>query len=396
VNILEIYTTFLPKKGGVQYHIYDLSKYMVKKGHKVSVFTVTTDINVASVQIMDGIQVIRKYVPKPLTFSFLRYLTAIYLSFEIGKLIKKLKVNIVHAHDYLPGVWAALAIANCDRRIPLVVTFHLPIQMTTYLRPFHVMPLEALLKNLLSRIVCAIICISKFTQNETVRLKFPKFKTLVIYNWLREDIKNRHDMNLKNGEIAILRKHGINKSFILTVGRLDERQKNFLGLLLAFRELIKEGLDYQLVMVGEGPCKDYYIRLSKEINIKENVCIISNVSDDELCVLVKTCEIFVLPSRIEGINLSLLEAMSFEKLAIATKVGGTPEIIFNGLNGILVDASPQGLLSGFKRLLLLNKNSLEVMKKRARETVEQRFSFQNCKLTVLLLERVARDGNEHQ
>ena len=62
------------------------------------------------------------------------------------------------------------------------------------------------------------------------------------------------------------------------------------------------------------------------------------VSGNEKDQLIKNADVFILPSYFEGLPISILEAMSFGKPIISTRVGGIPEVVETGVNGILVDA----------------------------------------------------------
>jgi glycosyltransferase involved in cell wall biosynthesis len=121
MNLLEVYPNFQPGQGGVQRHIYDLCIESIKRNHQPIVLTWAQ--SAPSTENIDGILVKRIYLPR--IFSILRHPMILYLSLYMFYLVKKYKVNVIHAHDYLPGQVAALT--GLLSGISTIVTFHLPV-----------------------------------------------------------------------------------------------------------------------------------------------------------------------------------------------------------------------------------------------------------------------------
>jgi GT2 family glycosyltransferase/glycosyltransferase involved in cell wall biosynthesis len=106
-----------------------------------------------------------------------------------------------------------------------------------------------------------------------------------------------------------------------------------------------------------------------------NVHVLGDLPVGEVRKLLASCDVFVLPSRDEALPISLLEAIAFGKAVIATRVGGVPEIIEHGQNGLLVEnEDAQGLAAAIERFysdrLFLQKLGAE-----ARCTFQDRFTF---------------------
>jgi glycosyltransferase involved in cell wall biosynthesis len=178
------------------------------------------------------------------------------------------------------------------------------------------------------------------------------------------------------------------KQYILSVGRLSEKQKHFSVLIHALRLLIAKGHKLDLVIVGNGPDQQAYENYSRKCNVKQNVHLLTAVSDIDLKTVYENCEFFVLPSCFEGLPLVLLEAMSYGKPSIATNVGGVCEVIENGFNGIIVNPSfDNGYLEIEK--LLLAPHTKNMLGEKSRQTVMKRFSERNCKATVSFLENIS-------
>jgi glycosyltransferase involved in cell wall biosynthesis len=299
-------------------------------------------------------------------------------------LVKKYKINIIHAHDYLPGLSAALT--GVFSRTPVVVTFHLPVQYTTFYLPSYLSPfilIEKVFKKCFDFWVGEIICVSKFTFDETLKLGFPISKLKLIYNWVPFSPAQDQQPTLNT-----LRKFNLSgKPYVLSVGRLQERQKCFSILIHAFKLLLNKGHKLDLVIVGGGPDKEAYEKISLRNHTEDKIHFFSNVAKADLANLYKSCVLFVFPSYLEGLPLALLEAMFYGKPIVATMVGGIPEVIEDGYNGLLVNPDSNSILLAMEKMLL-TPGLKESFGRRSKEVVSRKFSRNNMKATISLFERI--------
>jgi glycosyltransferase involved in cell wall biosynthesis len=89
----------------------------------------------------------------------------------------------------------------------------------------------------------------------------------------------------------------------------------------------------------------------------------------------KASDIYVLSSDDEGFGIALVEALSTGLLCVATRGPGPSDIIADGQNGILVEASDEGVRLGLQRALSLGSDERVRLTERARKTVEDRFEI---------------------
>jgi glycosyltransferase involved in cell wall biosynthesis len=124
---------------------------------------------------------------------------------------------------------------------------------------------------------------------------------------------------------------------ILYVGFLNQN-KGIDILLRAFAKYrIQLGMSLKLHIVGLGPARPVLEALSKSLQIDNNVVFHGFIGDKTtLSNIYRHCDLFVLPSRSEGIPKVLLEAMGHGIPILTTNVGGIPDIIQTGINGIMV------------------------------------------------------------
>ncbi len=120
-----------------------------------------------------------------------------------------------------------------------------------------------------------------------------------------------------------------------TVGRLESR-KGHEQFLVAGRELLKlaNGVHPQLLIVGDGPLRDDLTRQARELGIGDSVHFTGGVAD--VRPPLAAMDVFVLPSRAEGMSNALLEAMAAARPVVVTAVGGNGEVVAGERTGVLV------------------------------------------------------------
>lgn len=171
---------------------------------------------------------------------------------------------------------------------------------------------------------------------------------------------------------------------VLSVGRwaASERYKGADLLIHAVSELTREFPDLHLVLVGEGNDLPRLKKLALAANARDNVHFISGLSRDELAACYAACQIFALPSTGEGFGLVFLEAMAFQKPVIGTALGGIPDIVEDGITGILVEPGNPSSLSSALRSLLSNDDLRLGMGQRAGEFVRAHHGFECFRATL--------------
>jgi peptidoglycan/xylan/chitin deacetylase (PgdA/CDA1 family) len=127
-----------------------------------------------------------------------------------------------------------------------------------------------------------------------------------------------------------------------TVARLAT-EKGVDRLLEALPRLLPGNADVRLVIVGDGPERAALEALARSLDVSDRVTFLGfrpRVSE-----VLPLFDVFVLPSRTEGIPLALLEAMAAGRACVATAVGGVPEVIQDGVTGVLVAPDDPAALS---------------------------------------------------
>ena len=384
LNICYLTNEYYPDiRGGIGKFVYILARETAKFGHQVHVITLTRD-NIESVNFEENVWVHRIVVNK-YPKSLLEYdtvndnfnenrMNTLYSHYEeILKINKKCKVDIVQT-----PIWDSLGFyALFDSRFNLVVTLHTSMK-TIFEGVYHIneevefhIEVEKYLLNKSKFIVSNSKAIEK--QYNQYYNDACEGKTFLIPHGL-EDMKKfvkNNDKKLSDNSDNIE---------ILFVGRLEYRK----GIDIIFECVPYICKKYNNVIFrfcgdntinmpnSETTYKDYF--LSKYNEFSERVIFEGYISDEELIDRYSNCDIFIAPSRFESFGLIFLEAMIFSKPVIGTNIGGMPEVVENGVSGILIENENSEDCKKALIKLIENKDIRESMGKNGRRIYEEKFT----------------------
>ncbi len=135
------------------------------------------------------------------------------------------------------------------------------------------------------------------------------------------------------------------------VGRLSE-QKGQLLLLEAAKRLSDEGVDFELVLAGDGDMREALESFIKKQNLDRKVRITGWISGEQVRKEISSARALVLPSFAEGLPVVIMEAMASERPIISTFVAGIPELVRQGEDGWLIPAGDVDALVGAMKACL--------------------------------------------
>jgi glycosyltransferase involved in cell wall biosynthesis len=139
---------------------------------------------------------------------------------------------------------------------------------------------------------------------------------------------NKETWGVANGELVIC-----------TVARLH-KQKGIEKLIRVTQRLNHKGYKLKLMVVGDGPLRQSMSSLIQKLKVN---AVITGFQDS-IYPFMQIADIFVLPSLWEGFGLSIIEAMALSKPVVASNVGGIPEVVVDGITGILTDPKNEASL----------------------------------------------------
>ncbi len=152
--------------------------------------------------------------------------------------------------------------------------------------------------------------------------------------------------------------------------------KRVLDVVNVFAKVARE-VPAQLVLVGDGPDRSAAEWLAHDLGIQHRIHFLGK--QDRINELLPLADLMLMPSELESFGLAALEAMACKVPAIATRVGGVPELIDHGVSGLLFDVGDvDGMAQGAVGLLR-DRDQLQQMREAARRTAQKRF----CSTLVL-------------
>lgn len=220
----------------------------------------------------------------------------------------------------------------------------------------------------LGRLSLRTITLNNQMRAELIRANYNKNNLVHIPNGV--DIKAFHRTN--EPESLKKRKGVENEKIILYIGRLSP-EKGLDFLIRAYAKL-DPALKAKLYIVGEGPELARVQGLIKKYCLEKRVTFFQGVA--EVISFLQIAEIFVMPSRFEGLSNAILEAMACELAVVATNVEGNAELITDGVNGLLVAKDDEVALTNALTLLLTFPEKARDLGGKGKEWVEKTYDLE--------------------
>lgn len=158
---------------------------------------------------------------------------------------------------------------------------------------------------------------------------------------------------------------------LAVIGRLHSA-KGHLDLLPVMARLKDEGLDFHLLLVGDGELRDKIENMIEGLGLERFVTMTGYRTD--IPNILASIDVVLMPSLWEGLPMALLEGMAMGKAVLASSVGGIPDAIEDGYNGFLFEAGDAETLTEKIRKLLRDKNLRESLGAKAKITVETKYN----------------------
>ena len=261
------------------------------------------------------------------------------ISFKLAKYLREKKIDIITSHNYAPLLYGRLA--SFFAKVKAHIHVDHVRNFTSYKRK--VLGND---KQLTSSIFKVIAVSEDIKKNLIKYEKVPEERIEVIVNGVD---KNKYEVSIDKAKKLQEFNIPSDKKVIGICVRLCE-QKGLIYLLDAVKKLSKFRNDFFVMIVGDGPLKDYLINTSKDYGISDIVRFTGFRND--IPEILQLIDIYVLPSLFEGLPLTLLEAMAAKKAIIVTKVGDNDKLIEEGKNGLLIPSkSSEALVKGLVKLL---------------------------------------------
>jgi glycosyltransferase involved in cell wall biosynthesis len=143
-------------------------------------------------------------------------------------------------------------------------------------------------------------------------------------------------------------------------------------ILRAFAELRRRGVDACLCLVGDGPDRDDVEEMASELRIMRDTLFLGY--QDDVAPFYAAFDVLLLPSANEGTPVSAIEALAAGKPVVATRVGGVPDVVRDGVDGFLVEAGDVDGLTDRLAELAADREAAQRMGVTGRTRVLERYS----------------------
>jgi glycosyltransferase involved in cell wall biosynthesis len=277
----------------------------------------------------------------------------------LKSLVEEEKIEILHCHEPKSRLYGA--VVSRMTGIPMVATHHLWTGQN--LRTRLVESIDAAVLHGCDK----VIGVSSSVAESMRRVLVSSRRIEVIPNGI--DLRSFED-ELQNDEARASLGIPPGVPVIGAVGRLDI-QKAHERLIEAARKITDAGQDAVYVIFGEGVERPRLESLVRELGLTGRVLLPGYRKD--IRPYLAMMDVFVMPSRREGTPMALLEAMAMKKPVVATAVGGVPDVLRDGIDGIMLPENGDGLGDALLKLLR-DPACASQMARSGRRRVETEFS----------------------
>jgi len=353
---------FYPSIGGVQSHVAGLASELERRGHEVAILTkqLKTDLPNGSLRIShDKIVFIEPIFPLPIIIVPPKPV-------DVREVIRRGGFEMVHAHHAFTPT-SLLSISAAEKlRIPSILTNHtiflagdaryIWVPASYVLYPYRRYINKACLITAVSRAA------AKFIEH------FAEDKKIVV-------VPNGVDIELFESVEKKVQPNLSEKPTILYVGRLSYR-KGLQVLVRAMPFILKEIPNAHLIIAGKGYMDGFIKVLIKSLNLEGNVTMLGFIPDEKLPELYASSSLFVMPSLYcESFGVTLLEAMASGRPVVASNVGGIPEVVKDGVTGLLFKRGDAEDLADKIIKVLSDRSLAQSLASNAKEIVKERYSW---------------------
>jgi glycogen(starch) synthase len=385
-RVVMVVRLFFPSIGGTERQALKLAKELMKEGVQVEVVTGRWIRGTRKRETIEGVRVFRHHTLWE--FFGIRgfrklggYLYILTLLWHLWR--KRHTYDLIHVHALNYHTFAAVLAGRWLRR-PVVTKLAnsgsgsdiKKMQMGQQLALSHLMMPLALHSD-------RFVALNRAGVHELVTAGVPRSRIVQVPNGVEITRRVEHTYILHD------------PARLIFVGRLHE-QKGLDTLLRSLHELrrLRPAERISLRLVGDGPSKAKLAAIAERLNVSQDSDFLG--AREDVPELLKQSDIFVLPSRAEGLSNALLEAMSLGLPIVASNVPGNEGVIEHEHNGLLCTVDDPSSLAAELSRLLDDAELREALGRRARLTVEERYGLPSVARQYIQLYEELLHGRQGQ
>ena len=303
--------------------------------------------------------------------AVLKIFLPLAIFFKAINLIKNNSYCLVHAFQASHGAGAGWLLKFLYPKLPFVVTLqegkNLDSQglLINFFRGLilrkadHATAISQYLKNLIAR------------YNKTVHVS-------VIPNGVNVEAFSKQ---FSYGDLTFVEnKLGISPDDFVVISTSRLVEKNGIDVLVGSLKFLKDlvlSRKFKLLLLGEGSLKESLKFQVKSLKLERDVIFAGTINNDELPIYLKIADVFVRPSRSEGLGTAFLEAMAAGVPIIGTKVGGIPDFLKDGETGLFCKVDDANDIADKIKTLLNDNNLRDKLKDNGRRLVLEKYNWDN-------------------
>lgn len=317
-----------------------------------------------------GISILSCKIRPPISsngvLGFLKFLYFLIPSYKmVKKIIKDNSLEIVNIH-YVTNLYFVFFIYKLfNRKLKIVLSFHgsdvAQIEKSGKIN-------KVLYQYMLNNCDAITFCSKKLASELNRFLNFDANKVNVIHNGIEDKI-DRHQT--PSPEIQAI----LNEKYVICVGTYNKIKGQDI-LIQSFNEISRQFPNIKLALAGQRTdYLDELKALSVELGISSRIIFLEDVSHSDIIALISSSLFVIMPSRMEGLGIVLLEAGLCGKAVVASDVGGIPEIISERRFGILVPPEDVQRLSAAMSTLITDEERRRYLERQLNERVMSIFQW---------------------
>lgn len=370
MKICLVNALFYPFAGGVEKHMYELSRELVRQNVDVTVVTARIK-GTAAYEELEGVKVNRVpclsvnvpgLYPPPLIISP-------FFSMYLKRLDEENGFDIIHLQNRFFVDFDTAALYARLRHKPFMMTIH-------NARPLGISPAITIFGSaydwLIGRWPFAmadrIIAVSEWVKYDIAKYHIDERKIVPVHNGINVSSFK------PTAATSVRKQYGIDGPMLLFVGRMIT-QKGIPYLIEAMPLVLVRHPDAKLLLIGRGNALENLKKKTKAMGLEKSVLFSGYMTEEMLKEAYGTCDLFVLPSIWEVLPIAILEAMSSARPVVCTNAGGNAELVKDGLNGYVVPMRDPEALADKINALLDDPEKRKSMGRAGRRRAEDEFDW---------------------
>jgi glycosyltransferase involved in cell wall biosynthesis len=295
---------------------------------------------------------------------------------EFARFLRRNRVQIVHSYGFYPNSFA----------LPAARLAGVPVTIASIRDTGDVLaPRKRRVQGMICRLATCVLANADAVGHQLIKDGYNAEKVAVIRNGITlQPLERRAEGGPLRKELGF----PANAPIVAVLSRLNDL-KGITYLLDAIPSVLAQCPDARFLIVGDGPRRRDFEAYAERNGYRDRAIFTGFRLD--VPEILKEISVSVLPSLSEGLSNTLIESMAAGVPVIATRVGGNPEIVEDGVTGLLAPPRDVGALAHAITMLLQNPERAEIMGKAGRDRIARAFSLDRAidetqRLYVSLLE----------